>query len=132
MSWFHNSQEFILDETKPYVGFVYLITNLQTGRKYIGQKRFYSYKRLKKGRVKIITDWYNYWGSNKELQADVARLGDLHFVRDILHICASKGEMNYLEMKEQITRDVLLKEDYYNCFIGGKIHRKHVVNISNH
>jgi hypothetical protein len=30
-------------------------------------------------------------------------------------------------MKEQITRDVLLKpEEYYNSFVGGKIHRNHL------
>jgi hypothetical protein len=31
-------------------------------------------------------------------------------------------------MKYQLERDVLLKPDeYYNAFVGGKIHRKHVI-----
>jgi hypothetical protein len=36
--------------------------------------------------------------------------------------------MTYYEMKEQFDREVLLKPDeYYNAFIGGKIHRKHIL-----
>ena len=41
-----------------------------------------------------------------------------------------KGEMSYLEMREQMVRDVLLKpNEYYNAFVGGKIHRNHVKNL---
>jgi hypothetical protein len=38
--------------------------------------------------------------------------------------------MSYIEMREQITRDVLLKPDeYLNGFVGGKIHRNHLKNL---
>ena len=37
----------------------------------------------------------------------------------------------YFEMKEQFQRDVLFRDDYYNEFIGGKIHSKHLKGIAN-
>jgi len=34
--------------------------------------------------------------------------------------------MSYYEAKEQFDRDVLFSDEYYNEFIGCKIHAKHV------
>lgn len=119
-----------LEERKDVVGFVYLIHCITTDKKYIGKKNFYSkkvvQKNLKKKKVRIESDWKLYFGSSEELQEDVKKLGIEKFCRKILHLCKGKGEMNYIEMKEQILRDVLLKDDYYNSFVGGKIHRKHL------
>jgi hypothetical protein len=51
-----------------------------------------------------------------------------HFEREILHLCKSKGELSYTELKEQVEREVLFKPDeYHNAFVGGRIHRKHVL-----
>lgn len=129
----------IYDETtnlEDYVGFVYEITNLATGRKYIGQKKLWSHKfsvktnpktKVKKRtRIVIPSDWPKYWGSSEELKSDVLLLGEDNFSREVLMFCKTKGLMNYYEMKEQMIRDVLLREDYYNSFVGGRIHRKHV------
>jgi hypothetical protein len=119
-----------LEKYNDIVGFVYLIECSDTGRKYVGKKNFYSkkivQKNLKKKKVKCESDWKKYYGSCEELHEDMAKHPEHTFTRSILHLCKSKGEMNYIEMKEQILRDVLLKDEYYNSFVGGKIHRRHL------
>lgn len=56
------------------VGFVYIITNLQTGKRYIGKKVFLFTKRVKGKRTKVESDWREYYGSNEGLLGDVERL----------------------------------------------------------
>ena len=102
-----------------YEGFVYLITNLKTGQKYIGKKlaKFKTTKPPLKGkknkrRGTKESDWREYWGSSDKLNADVADLGPEHFTREILYLCKGRGEMSYIEAREQFDRRVLEKEDY--------------------
>jgi hypothetical protein len=118
---------------KDVYGFVYMITNRATGRKYIGKKFFWSQKTLpitktRKRRKKTLveSDWKSYYGSNKHLNEDVEKMGPDTFYREILHLCKTKGECSYLEAKEQFERGVLLNNEYYNEFIGCKIHSKHI------
>ena len=109
-------------------GFVYLITNRATGKKYIGKKFFWSSKTLpitktrkRRKRLKVESDWRTYYGSNKHLIEDVKTMGEDFFYREIIHLCKSKGELSYLEAKEQFDRDALLSEDYYNGIIQCRI-----------
>ena len=110
------------------VGFVYLITNLITGRKYIG-KKLAQFKRTKpplkgkklKRRSTVESDWREYWGSSDKLQADVQALGPEKFTREILYYCKSKAEMSYLEAREQFERRVLETDDYYNGIINVRV-----------
>jgi len=135
--WFYNDIEYnpTEEEIKPFVGFVYLITDLTNNKKYVGKKNLWSTRRLaplkgyKRKRVKITqSDWQNYYGSSEEVKLLVENSGRDRFKREILRLCTSKGECSYYEMREQMVRDVLLKPDeYYNAFVGGKIHRKHVL-----
>ena len=37
--WYYNNKEFT--DIGNYIGFVYLITNLKTDRKYVGKKKFF-------------------------------------------------------------------------------------------
>lgn len=133
--WLHENTE-INEVPDGYVGFVYLITNLKTGRQYVGKKNFFSTKRVKvKGRankrkIKSESTWRDYFGSNTEINDDVILLGKDSFNREILHFCRSKAEMSYLEIKEQIERKVLFTDKYYNNFIGCRIHGKHLKNYS--
>jgi hypothetical protein len=111
-----------------YIGFVYLITNLTTGQKYIG-KKLTQFKRTKpplkgkklKRRSVVESDWREYWGSSERLQADVAALGPENFTREILYLCKSKAEMSYLEAREQFERRVLETDDYYNGIINVRV-----------
>ena len=114
-------------------GFVYLITNLKDQRKYVGKKFFWKPKTLpitktRKRRVKtrVESDWRTYFGSSKEVQTLVESKGNSNFKREILRLCRTKGECSYYEAKEQFERNVLLSDEYYNEFIGCKIHSRHL------
>ena len=136
--WYYNGEEFTSEMIGDYVGFVYLITDLSNDKKYVGKKTLMSKRKLPplKGktrrRTKIVeTDWQNYYGSSEEVKALVEDRGRDQFKREILHLCKGKGEMSYLELKEQVDREVLFKDEYYNQFIGVKIHAKHVESLKN-
>jgi hypothetical protein len=123
------------------VGFVYMITNTLSGRKYIGKKlaKFSKTttktvklkngtKKKKKIRSKIDSDWRTYYGSSPELSKDVDALGAENFTREILFICKSKAECSYIEAREQFTRKVLESTDYYNGHIQVRVHGSHIIN----
>ena len=121
------------------VGFVYIITNLTSNRKYIGKKlaKFskttYKTVKLKNGtkkkkkiRSKIDSDWQEYWGSSPNLQADIDKLGKENFSREILYYCKSKAETSYIEAREQFDRKVLESDEYYNGIISIRVHGSHI------
>lgn len=119
--------ETISDE---YEGFVYLITNTTNNKKYVGKKlaKFKTTKPPLKGKKNKRrgykeSDWREYWGSSDKLQEDINQLGEDKFTREILYFCRSRGEMSYMEAKEQFDRRVLETEEYYNgiinCRVGG-------------
>ena len=140
MSWLYQSQ---LIETLPQdcVGFVYLITNTVTGRKYIGKKlaKFSrttqktvklknGNKKKRKIRSKVDSDWRDYYGSSPELLKDVELLGKDNFKREILYYCKSKSECSYIEAREQFARRVLESADWYNGHIQVRVHGSHIIN----
>jgi hypothetical protein len=121
------------------VGFVYLITNKTSGRKYIGKKlaKFsktaYKVVKLKNGnkkrkkiRSKIDSDWQEYYGSSPELTKDIIALGTENFTREILFYCKSKSECSYIEAREQFSRRVLESDEYYNGHIQVRVHGSHI------
>lgn len=130
-----SSETFLENNT---IGFVYLITDLHNNKKYVGKKLVNFKKKLPplkgKSRKRIVvveSDWMDYYGSSEEVKQLVEQFGSERFKREILHLCKTKGEMSYLEAKEQFDRSVLLSDEYYNEFIGVKIHSKHVSNLKN-
>ena len=121
------------------VGFVYIITNNLSGKKYIGKKlaKFarttYRTVKLKNGtkkkkkiRTKVDSDWRDYYGSNDELNRDVQLHGTENFTREILYYCKSKAECSYIEARTQFERKVLESDEYYNGQISCRIHQSHI------
>ena len=125
--WTYNNE--IVNELPDDVeGFVYLITNLEDNRKYVGKKlaKFKTTKPPLKGRKNKRrgtkeSNWRTYWGSSDHLNADVERLGPEMFTREILHYCPSRGALSYMEAKEQFDRRVLETDEYYNGIINVRI-----------
>jgi len=118
----------VLELPETCVGFVYIITNLTNDKKYIGKKlaRFKVTKKPLKGnknkrRSTKESDWRTYWGSSDKLNKDVEELGENNFTRQILYYCESKGELSYLEAKEQFDRSVLETDEYYNGIINVRV-----------
>ena len=130
--WIFQGLEFTSEMIQEHQGFVYLIENTTNGKKYIGKKFFVKPKvlpktktRKRRVRTKVESDWKTYYGSSDELLADIE--AGHNVVRSILRLCNTKGECSYYEIKEQLAVDALLKEEYYNGFVGCKIHRRHVL-----
>ena len=137
-----NCKEFssLADFPADSFGFVYKITNVCSGRIYVGKKVLYNNltKTLtkteiaqwvapgrvpKKKKVKKESDWETYWGSNKHLKLEMVELGEPCFVREILTICKTKKQLTYFEIYWQMRLDVLTV-DSYNDNISGKFYRK--------
>lgn len=133
--WYMNEIEF-KDAPDDIEGFVYVITDKRNDKKYVGKKKFWSVTRkppLKgKTRKRVVrkeSDWMKYYGSSELVNQLLVEHGEDNFHREIIHLCKTKGEMSYLEAKEQFDRNVLLNDEYYNEFIGCKIHSKHVTGL---
>lgn len=106
-------------------GFIYMITNLDNNRKYIGKKQMVSkrtrppLKGKKRKRIEFVeSDWRTYVSSSNELVNDLQKSGKEKFKFEILRFCDNKSQLAYYEAKEQFDREVLLKECYYNGIIN--------------
>jgi hypothetical protein len=115
----------ITDET---FGFIYEITNNITNKKYIGKKQCHS--RIKRKPLKGKTrnrieykqsDWKNYTSSSNDLNEEIKKHGKDNFSFKILRTCDSKWALAYYEIKEQIDKNVLFREDYHNGIINCRI-----------
>jgi hypothetical protein len=140
MTWLFEGSE-VENLPDSCVGFVYLITNKISNKKYIGKKlaKFSKTtqrtvklkngtKKKKKIRSKVDSDWRDYYGSSPELKKDIDALGSDNFTREILYYCESKAICSYIEAREQFTRHVLESDDYYNGIINCRIHGSHIKN----
>ena len=115
--WSYKGEEFTTEMIGDNIGFVYIVTD-PSGKKYIGKKGFFSKvtkpplkgKKRKRRSLKE-SDWKTYCGSSETVKTLVEENGLDYFKREILHLCKTKGELNYIELREQVVRDVLLKPD---------------------
>ena len=144
--WLYENKviEKIEDFPENTFGFIYKITNKETGKFYIGKKQLISQTNVKLGKKelaalpvqrgkkptkKLVTkesNWVDYWGSNKFLLDDIKKLGEDKFQREIIIICPSKKLLTYWELAIQCKYDVL-QVDCYNDNLLGKFYRKDFV-----
>tara|TARA_B100001778_G_C18523623_1_gene600091 strand:+ start:532 stop:972 length:441 start_codon:yes stop_codon:yes gene_type:complete len=130
--WQYNGVAFTGEDIGDYFGFVYLITNIQNGRKYIGRKYFWSFRKPpgKKRRVKKESDWRKYYGSCPELKEDVEKFGKENFSRTILSLHKTAGRTNFEETRQLFINGVLTESldtgepAFYNSNILSRYFRK--------
>ena len=135
--WKYRGEDFDGTGIGDYYGFVYCITNRESGKKYIGRKYFYSKRKPRGGRrrVTIESDWKKYYGSSEELKSDIKKYGKEFFSREILSLHHTKGTCNFEETKQLFLNNVLSEalDDgspaYYNSNILGRYMRKDYGNF---
>ena len=136
--WVFEGRTFLSEDINDLYGFVYRITNIQSGKKYIGRKYFWSFRKPpgKKRKVKQESDWQKYYGSCPELKEDIKKYGKEFFSREILSLHETKGNCNFEETKQLFLNNVLSEalDDgspaYYNSNILGRYMRKDYGNFT--
>lgn len=134
--WLHKKKKINSLESIPnnqeVIGFVYKITNLVTGKFYIGKKNLHSKRKVRISKTekeatksrKVFkqvvkeSDWLSYYGSCKELKDDVLRMGPEKFEREILEFCCTSKYLSYSELAYQIKNDVLTSNSYNGNILG--------------
>jgi len=130
--WTYQGTTFTTDDINSFFGYVYRITNLQSGRQYIGRKYFWSKRKPRGGKRRVTSesDWKKYYGSSDELKGDRKLLGNTCFKREILSLHTTPGRTNYAETKELFLNNVLQETlddgtpKYYNSNILGRYYKK--------
>lgn len=128
--WLYNGQPFT-EVPKGMVAFVYLLTEVESGKQYIGKKSFISVSTTevngRKKNTKRESDWQKYYSSNLEIMAKVKGGNGARFTREILHLCKTKGSASYLEAKEIFTRGCLENpEGWFNAFLEIRVNSGHL------
>jgi len=137
--WFFEGVPFLSENIDDNFGFVYLITNIQNNRKYIGRKYFWSFRtpKGKKRKVKSESDWKKYYGSCPELKEDIDKLGRENFSRTILSLHKTKGKTNYEETRQLFINNVLTESLdngdplFYNSNVLSRYFRKDYYEYNN-
>ena len=123
--WLFNGTPFLSENIDDNFGFVYLITNTRSGRKYIGRKYFWSFRKPpgKKRRVKKESDWKEYYGSCPELKEEIIKYGKQSFDRSILSLHKTSGKTNFEETKQLFLNNVLTEafDDGTPAYYNGNI-----------
>ena len=126
----HNIED--LPDYEKVHGFVYIIQDTVTFKSYVGKKILRNTRKKKitqkvkkatgtrKTYERTITesDWKDYYGSSKELLADIQRHGKDKFKRTILELCCTKKYLSYAEVAWQIKLDVLRTNSYNGNILG--------------
>jgi hypothetical protein len=135
VNWSYQNKDILSTKDAPEnsIGFIYLIENLDNGKRYIGRKAFYA---TRKKRLTIkekalpgnsrktfkteVTEntWKTYTGSCKPLNEDIK--AGARYKKQILRYCFSKKQMSFYELKELFCNGVIEDENYYNGNIAGK------------
>lgn len=126
-------------DTKNFFGFIYLITDTETNRKYIGKKQFFFAKPRAKGCRSKVADrqspkwkgccwkdsgWRDYKGSSPSLAKWMKANPDNIYTYEIIQLCRSRGLLTYTEVAEMWERKVLETKlpdgeyEYFNRHIG--------------
>lgn len=107
-----------------YFGFVYQITNTETGRFYIGKRQYWvSNRKVKKASLRPnktegvwnakhwkLSKWEYYTSSSQELNEDIKK-NPTEFIFTIVGQYICKADLTYAECKFQMDMDVMTERD---------------------
>lgn len=143
MSWKYNGNYITELEDMPNTvfGFIYKITNTETGEYYIGKKQVISVRKRNFGKKEIAaledkrvkkyemvtkeSDWKEYRSSNSKVKKWFENEETKsHCDLEILRFCSNKKSLTYYELQEQFAHDVLGDELALNDNLLGKFFRK--------
>ncbi len=141
--WLYQNKEVkeLTDMPENSFGFIYQVTHLPTGRKYLGKKQLISVtkKALGKKELALITDkraskskivkkesdWKTYYGSHSEIKSLIKEGKQSEFSREILIFTPSKKLHTYYENKFLFIKGVIEPDsNYINDNIEGRYFRK--------
>lgn len=122
-------------------GFIYEITHIPTGKKYLGKKQVISVrkkplgkkelavltdKRAKKYKiVETESDWKTYYGSHPEIKQMIKEGKQSEFKREILIFTRDKKTHTYYENKYLFMKGVIEPDsNYFNDNIEGRYFKK--------
>lgn len=92
-----------------YFGFIYITTDLDNGKRYIGKCQISNYD----------NDWKTYLGSGTELLEAIKLKGKENFHREIVYLAKSDEELKKMEDTFIRNHNAVKSDDYYNRFYGG-------------
>ena len=133
MKWTYQNTEIETVDQMPEgtIGFIYKITNEETGEYYIGKKSIYQRRTLPplkgyKRKRKVIKEskWQQYRSSNDT----VKEWNEEHIKLEILRFCKSKKSLTYYELQEQFSHDVLTDPLAKNDNLLGKFYKRDLEN----
>ena len=141
--WLYQNKEIkeLTDMPENTFGFIYEVTHLPTGRKYLGKKQLISVtkKALGKKELALITDkraskskivrkesdWKTYYGSHAEIKQLIKEGKQSEFSREILIFTPNKKLHTYYENKFLFIKGVIEPDsNYINDNIEGRYFRK--------
>jgi hypothetical protein len=141
--WLYKQNEIreLTDMPEDSFGFIYEVTHVPTGRKYLGKKQLISVtkKALGKKELALLTDkraktykivrkegdWKKYYGSNPEIKQLIKEGKQSEFTREILTFVPSKKLLTYYENKYLFINEVIEPHtNYINDNIEGRYFKK--------
>lgn len=133
MNWFYKGEEIVDINQLPEntFGFIYEITHVSSGKKYIGKKQVMSYRTLpplkgekKKRKVVKEGDWKTYYGSHAEVKK-LVKESKQDFKREILQFVPTKKQLTYFENKWLFCKGVIEPgSQYFNDNIESRYFKK--------
>lgn len=141
--WLYQNKEIkeLEDMPEDIFGFIYEVTHIPTGRKYLGKKQLISVtkKALGKKELALITDkraskskivrkesdWKTYYGSHSEVKSLIKEGKQSEFSREILIFTPNKKLHTYYENKLLFMKGVIEPDsNYLNDNIEGRYFKK--------
>lgn len=127
--WIYKGNE-LKDEDVPEkaIGFIYMITQISTGKLYIGRKLLTKAgsKQIngKRKKIRLSSNWKEYWSSSPQIKEWIDAAGDTQdFKREILTFCHNKSELLYLEENILHFTNAMLSDSFINENIRSRIQK---------